>query len=155
MQKKRKDPSAKFIRQCREHRLRLTPQRVLIYEELKTARNHPSAEQIYRRVRERMHHISFDTVNRTLLKFAEIRLVDTVEGSGEPRRFDPDTSRHSHLVCSRCGAIVDITDPEGETVTVPEEIRRRFNITGRRIVYHGICEMCRGDHNPERGGEEG
>jgi Fur family peroxide stress response transcriptional regulator len=132
-----------FVDQCREHHLRVTPQRLAIYDELREARNHPSAEQIYRKVKKRLRHISFDTVNRTLLTFAEIHLADMVEGSGEPRRFDPQTRSHHHFICSRCSGITDIQDPVMRDVPVPPEILSTCAVTGKRIIYQGICESCR------------
>jgi Fur family peroxide stress response transcriptional regulator len=136
-------PSAKFIERFREHRLKVTPQRLAVYDALQGAVDHPSAEQIFHKVRKRLQHISFDTVNRTLLTFAEIHLVDTVEGSGEPRRFDPRIKEHHHFLCTRCRGITDIEAPARVDVPVPPEIRRTCEVTGRRIIYQGICESCR------------
>jgi len=144
-----KDPLERFVEQCRDHNLRVTPQRTAVYEELMSAANHPSAELVYHRVREKLRHISFDTVNRTLLKFAEISLIGTVEGSGEPRRFDPDTSRHDHVICSRCGRIVDLAPPAADDPPVPPEIRRRYLVTNRRVVFRGTCEACQADQEPQ------
>lgn len=129
----------------REHGLKVTPQRQVIFDELQGAKNHPSADQIFKRVRKRLQHISFDTVNRTLLKFAEVRLVDTVEGSGEPRRFDPEIQEHHHFLCTRCSGIIDIEKAETVDVPVPAEIRHTCTVTGKRIIFHGICESCRRD----------
>jgi Fur family peroxide stress response transcriptional regulator len=162
MQQKRKVPSPErevpegFFRRFREYGLKVTPQRLAIYSELRKADTHPSAEQIYRQVRKRLRHISFDTVNRTLLTFAEIRLVHTVEGSGEPRRFDPQTRDHHHFLCTRCGGIIDVEAADAEAADAeaadaeaaadlpePPEVLRACVVTGKRIVYQGICETCR------------
>jgi len=59
-----------------------------IYKEVLNWANHPSAEVIYKNLRDVHPNISFDTVNRTLLTLAEMELMQIVEGSGDARRFD-------------------------------------------------------------------
>ena len=56
-----------FYMKCEEHGLKVTPQRVFIYEELLKATDHPSIDDIYQRVKRHLPNISFDTVYRTAL----------------------------------------------------------------------------------------
>ncbi|MCJ7681298.1 MAG: transcriptional repressor [Candidatus Aminicenantes bacterium] len=103
---------------------------------------HPSAEMIYGRVHEENPHISFDTVNRTLLKFAEIGIVDILKGISGPRRFDPGDREHHHIFCEGCGAIIDFDHEEYDNISVPEEIQQKYQISGKRMVLSGLCEKC-------------
>lgn len=143
MQEKSEEFFKNFKNACKENKLKVTPQRLEIYKELSGAKNHPSAEKIYRRIRETFHNISLDTVNRTLLKFAEIGLVDIVEGSGEPRRFDPDTKSHHHFICAGCNDIVDVYNQDLDRLKVTSGIPEAYTIISKRVVIHGICEKCR------------
>ena len=79
-----------FYQHARENGLKLTPQRTAIYEELLKAKDHPTADMIYKRIIKKIPNISFDTVNRTLLTFSEIGITNIVEGYGQPKRYDPD-----------------------------------------------------------------
>ena len=79
-----------FIQKCRENGLKITPQRCAIYKEIYGADNHPSAEEVYQSIHVEHPNISYDTVNRTLLTFADVGLVDIVKGQKGPRRFDPN-----------------------------------------------------------------
>lgn len=126
----------------REHRLKMTPQRALIYDELAKSKNHPSADHIHRRVKEAFPDISFDTVNRTLLTFARIGLVDIVEGSGEPRRFDPDKKKHHHFRCIGCRMIIDFDYKPYDELVVPGEIGERFTIQNTKVLLEGYCDKC-------------
>ncbi len=63
---------AEFLNKCKRAGLKITPQRIAIYKEVLESGNHPSAEDIYRKVKEFHPGISFDTVNRTLLTFADM-----------------------------------------------------------------------------------
>lgn len=131
--------NAKF----RENGLRVTPQRMAIYAILFRAQTHPTAEQLHARLRRRFPHISLDTVNRTLLTFAEIGLIGIVEGYGSPRRYDPNIDSHHHAYCIHCGDIWDFYSADLDALRVPKDIRRKFNIISKRVVLSGVCSKCR------------
>jgi Fur family peroxide stress response transcriptional regulator len=132
-----------FTERCREHKLKVTPQRIAVYRHLQGNRQHPSTEQIFREVQREFPTMSLDTVNRTLLTFADIGIVDIVEGYGGPRRFDPDCSPHHHFHCLRCGRITDFRNRDFDRLEVPEKIARRCVVTGKRVSLTGICPECR------------
>lgn len=131
-----------FQEKCLEHGLKLTVQRSAIYEELLKAKDHPSADDIYKRVRESFPNISFDTVYRTLLSFSEIGIIKPVEGYGEKKRFDPDISNHHHFRCMRCHAIIDFVNESYDNIKVPKELEEQFSVLNKRVVLEGICNKC-------------
>jgi len=131
-----------FINKCRQHNLKITPQRTAIYDQLIKSKNHPTADLIYQEVKKQFPNISFDTVNRTLLTFSEIGIVDVVEGYGNPRRFDIDMTNHHHFYCIRCGGITDIYNDEYDNINIVEEIRQRFDVYSKRVVLNGVCDKC-------------
>ncbi|NIR11159.1 MAG: transcriptional repressor, partial [Candidatus Aminicenantes bacterium] len=85
-----------FQRKCREAGLKVTPQRMAVYKVLIESKQHPSAEMVFRKVREAIPNISLDTVNRTLLTLAEIGAASIVEGTGDVKRFDGKLETHQH-----------------------------------------------------------
>ncbi|MEZ4550746.1 MAG: transcriptional repressor [Desulfobacterales bacterium] len=87
--------------------------------------------------------ISFDTVNRTLLTFAEIGIVDLAEGHGTPRRFDTNLVPHHHFFCIKCGRLTDFICKAYDNLEIPEKIKENFTITSKRVVLKGICDACR------------
>ncbi|MDJ0804911.1 MAG: Fur family transcriptional regulator [Desulfobacterales bacterium] len=131
-----------FIATCRQHQLKITPQRVAIYRALVDSDQHPTADMMYRAVREEFPSISFDTVNRTLLTLAGLGLVDVVEVFGGPKRFDPDIDGHHHLHCMACGRIVDFDHEDYTHLEVPAEIARKFTVISKRVVLKGLCKTC-------------
>lgn len=136
---KKRPGYAKNLADCN---LRVTPQRAAIYEELIKAEDHPSAETVYLRVREKFPNISFDTVYRTLLSFAEKGLLGTVEGYSRKRRFDPNLNAHHHLRCIRCGHITDFTNAAYDALEIPSELEKEFRIIHKKVVLEGICGKC-------------
>ncbi len=126
----------------RQHNLKVTPQRIAIYQELINSSEHPSAINIYERIKAQYPNISLDTVNRTLLTFAEIGLVRIVEGRGDPKRFDPNLHPHHHFRCIKCGKIIDFYNEEYDALDVPSTLKDRFIITSKRVNLEGICDEC-------------
>jgi Fur family peroxide stress response transcriptional regulator len=131
-----------FRRLCRRHGLRITPQRVAIYQRLVAARDHPSATELYKQVRVEFPNITLATVNRTLLAIAEIGLARPVLSSGEPKRFDPELQVHHHFHCLRCGRLVDFREASYDGLKVPREISERYVVLRKKITLEGVCDNC-------------
>jgi Fur family peroxide stress response transcriptional regulator len=144
MQKESKHAACeRFTAACREHGLRVTPQRQAIHDLLAGSREHPSADEVFHRVREHYPHISYDTVNRTLLTFARIGLVNMVESPGGPRRFDPDIDRHHHFHCRQCGRIVDFHNKDYDRLEIPGQINEKFTVLDKKVILTGLCDRHR------------
>lgn len=131
-----------FYSKCRENGLKVTPQRVFIYQELLKATDHPSIDEIYQRVKKSLPNISFDTVYRTAMSLFEIGIVDIVEGHSGSRRFDANIARHHHFICLKCHKIIDFDSEYYDQVTIPEELQKRFKIISQKIMLEGICDEC-------------
>lgn len=132
-----------FRTRCREARLRITPQRVAVYQALVETDEHPSAEMVYRRVRRTYPNISLDTVNRTLLTLSEIGVAFTVEGSGDAKRFDANLGNHQHMRCVQCKKIVDVHYEPFDQIAVPESLTRGFTVLRTTVYIEGLCDRCR------------
>ncbi len=134
--------NGRLKRFLKENNLKLTPQRIAIYNELIGLDNHPSAVELYGKVKVEFPNISFDTVNRTLLTFYKIGLINIVEGSGYAKRFDPNIDSHHHFLCIKCGKIIDFTHQPFDNLDMPDKLAGANNITGYKVVIEGICEDC-------------
>ena len=131
-----------FVETCHQRGLKITPQRVAVYRALIESDQHPTADTLYQKVKVPYPHISFDTVNRTLLTLAAIGLVDVVEVFGGPKRFDPDRDDHHHLHCVVCGRIIDFTHDDYRHLDVPDTIATKFTVISKRVVLKGLCDKC-------------
>jgi Fur family peroxide stress response transcriptional regulator len=132
-----------FYQKCEEHNLKVTPQRVFVYQELRKATDHPSIDEIHKRVKEDLPNISFDTVYRTALSLVEIGLVNVVEGGGS-KRFDANIFQHHHFRCIKCYRIIDFESDYYDNVSIPEELQKKFHIVNQKIQLEGICDECLG-----------
>lgn len=121
---------------------RLTPQRRTILEELRQARDHPSAAELYRRVRARAPGVGFATVYKTLNLLAEHDLIQELQFGDAASHFDGNAQPHSHGICTRCQRIVDL-----EVNMSPEQVLaaargQPFQASGYRLEFYGLCSQC-------------
>jgi Fur family transcriptional regulator, peroxide stress response regulator len=128
---------------CREHGLRVTHQKVMIYKKLLKSLDHPSPEQIFTRLKRAFPEMSFDTIYRTLSTFDGIGLVNLVEGYGTARRFDPKLEKHHHFRCRKCGTIIDFTSDYYDKIDIPKDISKDCEILKLRVTIEGYCKKCR------------
>lgn len=131
-----------FKQACKQHHIKLTPQRLLIYEELLARNDHPSTDMLYQRIQKKFPTISFDTVHRTMLTFCDIGVAEIVEGTGNPKRFDGVLDKHHHFQCLRCKKIIDIYDEAYDRLPVPEHLQAQCQILRQTVRFEGICHDC-------------
>jgi Fur family transcriptional regulator, peroxide stress response regulator len=131
-----------FRSKCAKHGLKVTPQRIAIYNELVKSKDHPTAEKIYKKVKPLLPNISFDTVYRTLLSFSEAGIINLVEGYGEVKRFEPNLHQHHHFRCIKCHKIIDFLDDEYNSLSIPDMIQKQCTILNKRVVLEGLCGAC-------------
>ncbi len=136
------DILAEFRKICEKHGIKLTYQRLEIYRVLLEADDHPSAEEIFLRVQERVPTISLDTVYRTLATFEKVGLIKKIYSLDDKARFDPNVSPHHHVVCSKCHRITDFSWPEIEKIPLPEELKEWGEIRERYLELRGLCKDC-------------
>ena len=132
-----------FRKKCKEHDLRVTPQRVMIYEELIKSQDHPSPEKLYNRLKKIFPELSFDTVYRTLSTFNQMGLVDLVDGFGTSMRYDPELEKHHHFRCRQCGKISDFNFKKYDELKVPLDIAKKCEIMKLQVTIEGLCEKCK------------
>ena len=126
---------------------RLTPQRRAIIRALLEDTPHPTAEQIFTRVRQVMPDLSHATVYNTLHELVEMEVLQELDlGLGE-RHYDFTTDDHAHLVCLGCGRIEDVPC-DGEATTLPPKHAYGFHVLGCHITFRGYCPACM-SHNPK------
>lgn len=137
-----------FKQKCKEHGLKMTPQRMVIYEAIVHSKEHPSADKVYKQISDKHPNISFDTVNRTLLKFAEIGLIRIAE-EGSGRRFDPNTQTHHHLKCLQCQRIIDFNNDLYDKIQLPKTLPCDFVVVNKQVILEGFCPNCQSHLNKE------
>ena len=92
----------------KEKKLKLTPQRLAVYQYLKGTLEHPSAETIYKALQPNYPTMSLATVYKTLKTLVEIGLVQELNVGEGNFRYDANYHEHAHVQCVNCGKVEDI-----------------------------------------------
>ena len=131
-----------FRAKCRQAGLKVTPQRMAVYQALVNSREHPSADSVYRQVRETLPNISLDTVNRTLLTLSRVGAAFIVEGSGDAKRFDANLENHQHFKCVKCKRVLDLHHQPFDNIQVPATIKAKYKVLRKSVYFEGVCDLC-------------
>jgi Fur family peroxide stress response transcriptional regulator len=120
---------------------RATRQLTAIYDALAASKDHPTADQVYQRVRDALPRLSLGTVYRNLDKLREqgrLRIVRLADGQA---RYDAMVDEHDHFVCERCGAVVDL--PRGVAAPGFDALRQEGCVVHwHSTAIHGLCAGC-------------
>lgn len=130
-----------YLALCQERGLAMTVQRRTILEELVGRKDHPTADQVYDGVRDRLPGLSRTTVYRVLDTFVKVGAVQKVFHPDAVARFDPIHERHHHVTCSQCGRLFDLDAEAVPDVALP--VLEGFSIEDYTINFSGICSGCR------------
>ncbi|MCU0981741.1 MAG: transcriptional repressor, partial [Pirellulaceae bacterium] len=87
--------------------------------------------------------LSRTTVYRVLDTLVELGVVRRLPHAGSGARFDGKIQRHHHLVCRKCGCIIDIETSSLDGLHVPAGERQGFEIADYSVHFVGLCQECR------------
>lgn len=128
----------------KEKNLRHTEQRNIILEECLRSKKHFSAEEIYSIIRKKNPEIGIATVYRTLKLLHESGICSELVFDDGITRYEPvKEEHHDHLICEKCGKIVEIVSPVIEDMQMEIADRNGFTITRHRLEIYGKCQACR------------
>ena len=127
-----------------EKGLKSTRQRDIILDEFLKVGAHLSTEELYLRLRKKHPAIGYATVYRTLRLFAECGIAEARHfGDGQTRYESSDIDEHhDHLICTRCGKIVEFEDPQIEKLQDKVARANGFTIERHRLELYGLCPDC-------------
>lgn len=134
-----------FENYLRDQQLRLTDQRRLIVNEFVKTTGHISAEELYRKIQKSTPSIGFATVYRTLKLMADAGLASGKNFGNGFVRFEccsQTVAHHDHLICNRCGTIIEFTNPTIEELQLSVAKEHGFRITDHSLDIYGVCRDC-------------
>jgi Fur family transcriptional regulator, peroxide stress response regulator len=114
---------------------RTTKQLEIVWEAIKDDKSHPTADQVYDRVRKKLPNISLGTVYRNLQKLVADQKLQVLM-RGRSQHFDPLVQKHQH---DRVYDVVLDNQREIKPVKLPHE---GFKVTSHQLAFYGICKHC-------------
>ncbi len=129
----------------RERGCRWTAQRQLIVRTAFATHDHFTADELLLRSRAADPNVSRATVYRTLAVLEAAGFVEGLDAGDGGRRFEHvlGHEHHDHMVCTRCGAIVEFCDDQLEARQEAAARRHGFTIERHSLRLYGRCRTCR------------
>lgn len=122
--------------------MRNTKQRQVVLDIVRNTDTHPTADWVYEQARQIIPNISLGTVYRLLGRLQEEGLVIQLEAGSRKSRFDGRPGGHQHVVCERCGRIVDVPDVIDSSATERIQQMTGYRVRTHRVEWFGICPQC-------------
>ncbi len=125
--------------------LKSTRQRDVILDAFLASDRHMSIEELYLKLRVKNPRIGYATVYRTLKLFAESGIAREIQfGDGQTRyEHVAEGEHHDHLVCTRCGTIIEFKNETIEKLQADVAGGYGFLIETHKLELYGICAKCR------------
>jgi len=120
---------------------RETRQLTAIYEVLRASHDHPSADQVFRRVRDRLPRLSLGTVYRNLEKLREQGRLRVVRLASGEAHYDAVVDPHDHFVCEGCQTVLDL-DPVAAAPVSDRLAAAGCVVHWQTTALYGLCRAC-------------
>ena len=117
--------------------MRFTRQREVVYEAVLNHRDHPTADEVYARVRSNLAGISLATVYNTLETLVHCNLVKQVNFDREPSRYCPNLKEHAHFHDTQTGRIYDVDLEGGLFEQLRHDLPEGFEAAQVEINFRG------------------
>lgn len=122
---------------------RMTKQKRVILEVLRSTTSHPTADWVYEQARKQLPDISLGTVYRNLNFLRDIGEIMELNYGSTFSRFDGNPENHYHFACKECGKVFDIDITIAYEMEKSVENNTGFQVDSHRIEFYGTCCHCK------------
>lgn len=126
----------------KEKKLKLTPQRLAVYNYLMNTTAHPSADAIYTDIHVQYPTMSLATVYKALKTLVEVGLVQEINVGEGNFRYDGNSSPHPHLQCLKCGKVDDFNGLTLDNLNSLAQANTDYKIVSNKVYFYGYCKDC-------------
>jgi Fur family peroxide stress response transcriptional regulator len=121
---------------------RQTRQLAAVYDVVRAAHDHPTAEEVVGRVRRRLPQVSLGTVYRNLQKLAVQQRVRVVHLADRTARYDGMLEDHDHFVCERCGDLTALPRARAAAPKRAALTAAGYSVRAHAVTFYGVCSDC-------------
>ena len=122
--------------------MRYSKQRELVLKTVLENKIHPNAEFVYNVLKETNPELSLGTVYRNLNSLVKNNMLKRISIPNGSDCFDGTLVEHQHLVCTKCGKVIDITLSELDKIQLSVLKKTGFAIDCTSLALEGICKEC-------------
>jgi len=127
----------------KEKKLKLTPQRLAVYNYLINTTSHPSADMIYTDIHVQYPTMSLATVYKALKTLVAVGLIQEINVGEGNFRYDGNSSSHPHLQCLECGKVDDFKDLSLDNLNSLAQQHTDYEIICNKVYFYGYCSDCK------------
>jgi Fur family peroxide stress response transcriptional regulator len=127
--------------------MRYSKQRELILNTVLKNRIHPTADCVYNLLKDDYPGLSLGTVYRNLNFLAENNMLKKICVPSGSDCFDGTLAEHQHLVCVKCGKVIDVYISEINNIEKNVLSKTGFLINSSSLALEGVCADCLKDDN--------
>ena len=131
-----------IIKIFKEKKIKITPQRLAVYNNLANTTSHPSVETIYEDIYKTFPTMSLATVYKTIKTLVSSELVQELNVGEGNFRYDANTNYHPHIQCTKCGKVDDIFNIDVSPIIEDAKKATDFVITSNKLYFYGLCPNC-------------
>ncbi len=132
---------------CAEHGIAVTHQRQVLYETMQGMHGHPSPEEVYASVKERIPSISLATVYKNIHLFVQSGVLRELSMHHGTLRVETNKDPHHHLVCSVCKRVTDVEQDELGMGEPRLRLASGFVVERVSVDVIGVCSLCQAAAN--------
>jgi Fur family ferric uptake transcriptional regulator len=139
-----RDKERVLSRYMAQHGLKSTRQRSLIIDTFFTSGGHLSVEDVWNKVRKLDARVSVATVYRTMKLLSDCGLAHARNFGDGQTRYEAAAGRnhHDHLICTRCGTIVEFENDRIEQLQEAVARKHGFTVKSHKMELYGLCRDC-------------
>ena len=124
--------------------LKFSKKRAAIIEHFIKADRHYTVEQLYNEIKEVVPNIGYSTIYRTLKLLVDCGMARIHHFGETDARFElvHKEQHHDHLVCEKCGRIIEFTNNGIEKLQNAVAKKHNFLVKNRELQIFGVCKRC-------------
>lgn len=133
--------STDFSKMLKQNKLKITPQRIAILEELHK-HGHSSVDDIYHRIKNTIPSVSLATIYKNIISMQEANILKSVKTPSQKQKYEINQKPHIHLFCKICEKLEDFDMDISSFQAHCEDTSGYKSIDDTSIILTGICPKC-------------
>lgn len=129
-----------YIALLQNHNLKVTPQRLEIVDILNT-NGHISIDDLYKLLQNKFPTLSLATIYKNIKAMSDKLFLSEVKIPNQKNVYELTKKEHSHVVCSKCNAIMDINLDTSNILNQAQSISN-YSLDNSSIILNGLCPKC-------------